>query len=89
MCAPAFSEVKLNRMGQAVQTGRRGGRAHPAQLMLSPKKCLELSLKVELGLRFLACTSCKAEVIGAHWPSWKLTDWFSVAKLYTDCFCFQ
>lgn len=40
MFARAFSEVKLNRMGQAVQTGRRGGRAHPAQLMLSQKNAL-------------------------------------------------
>lgn len=80
MCARAFSEVKLNRMGQAVQTDRRWKSSScPANAF--PKKCHELSFKVELGVRFLARTSCKAEVMGAHWPSWKLTYWFSVAKL--------
>lgn len=61
----ACSEVKLNRMGQAVQTAcrerdrgeeRRGG-GHLAQLVLSQKR-LELPLKVEAEVTFLAQTTC-------------------------------
>lgn len=43
----AFSEVKLNRMGQAAQSAIRVERAGLAQLVLS-LKCLELAHKVEL-----------------------------------------
>lgn len=53
----ACSEVKLNRMGQAVQTAYRGGRACLPQLVLSPK-CLELLCIVEPGVAFLAPATC-------------------------------
>lgn len=45
----ACSQVKLNRMGQAVLTAIRVERALLAQLVLS-LKCLELAQKVELGV---------------------------------------
>lgn len=44
----ACSEVKLNRMGQAVQSTIRVESSGLAQLVLS-LKCLELAHKVELG----------------------------------------